>query len=128
MSKILVIDDEKDFTFFVKANLELEGEHKVEVANNGKDGIKAAEHHRPDVILLDIMMPGLSGLDTLKLLKEKETTFQVPVIMLTAKGDEDSKMMAATMFNEDYIVKPVEIEVLKAKIKSVIARRGGRRM
>lgn len=127
MSSILIIDDEKDFTFFVKANLELGGEYKVEVANNGKDGIKAAEHHRPDAILLDIMMPGLSGLDTLKILKEKETTFQIPVVMLTAKGDEESKMMAATMFNEDYIVKPVEIEVLKAKIKSVIARRDGRK-
>lgn len=125
MKKVLVVDDEKDFTFFVKANLELGGEYSVVVTHNGKDGIKAAERDNPEVILLDIMMPGLSGLDTLKILKENEKTFQIPVIMLTAKGDEESRMMAATMFNEEYIVKPVEIDVLKAKIKSVLARRGG---
>ena len=125
MRKILVIDDEKDFAFFVKANLELDGEYAVEVVNNGKDGIKATQRHHPDLILLDIMMPGLSGLDTLKILKEKDETFQIPVIMLTAKGDEESKMTAATMFNEEFIVKPVEVEVLKSKIKNVLERRRG---
>lgn len=128
MRKILIIDDEKDFTYFVKANLEHDGEYAVDVAGNGKDGIKAAERRQPDAILLDIMMPGLSGLDTLKILKEKEATFQIPVIMLTAKGDEESRMMAATMFNEDYVIKPVEIEVLKAKLKSVISRNRNERI
>lgn len=128
MKKILVVDDEKDLTFFLKANLELGGEYSVIVANNAKDGIRAAEHHRPDLILMDIMMPGMDGLEALKVLKENEKTCQIPVIMLTAKGDEGSKETAASSFNEAYIVKPVEIETLKSKIRTILARRGGERI
>ena len=122
MKTILIIDDEKDFTFFVKANLELTGRYKVIMAQNGKDGLRAAQQNKPALILLDVMMPGMDGLEVLKRLKESEKTMHIPVIILTAKGDDDTKMLAATSFNEDFIVKPVELKLLASKVDSVLAR------
>ncbi|MBN1526263.1 MAG: response regulator [Candidatus Omnitrophica bacterium] len=124
MKKILIVDDEKDFCFFVKANLELSSEYKVTVATNGKEGIRAAETHQPDLILLDVMMPGMDGIDVLKILKENKRTIDIPVLMLTAKGDEETKMQAATSYNEGYIVKPVAINDLKGKIEEALSRFG----
>ncbi|MBU1112470.1 MAG: response regulator [Candidatus Omnitrophica bacterium] len=123
MKKILIIDDEEDLAFFVKANLELAGDYQVSTATSGKEGIKLAARFRPDIILLDIMMPAMDGYETLHKLKSEEKTLAIPVIMLTAKADEDSKMKAATLYNEDYLVKPVQIDVLNAKIQEVLTRR-----
>jgi DNA-binding response OmpR family regulator len=123
MRKILIIDDENDLTFFVKANLEMSGKCKVLIASNGKEGIKAASKLKPDVILLDIMMPHMDGFEVLKRLKQSPKTLSIPIIMLSAKGDEDSKMQAASSYNEDYIVKPVQIDALQQKIEEVILRR-----
>lgn len=122
--RVLIIDDEEDLTFFVKANLELSGEYQVLIANSGKDGLKAAQRYKPDIILLDIMMPHMDGFETLKLLKKSTQTLSIPVIMLSAKGDEDSKIQAACSYNDDYVVKPVELGPLKEKIAEVLARKG----
>ena len=123
MKKILMIDDEKDFAMVVKRNLEARGEYSVIVATDGRSGISAAIQHRPDLILLDIIMPGVGGFDVLKELKSKESTVSIPVIMLTAVGTEEAKEKALSMFNEDYITKPVLISDLDAKIKSVLSRK-----
>ena len=123
MKKILIIDDEEDLAFFVKANLELAGDYKVLTATGGKDGIKLAGRFRPDIILLDIMMPGMDGYETLAKLKTDGKTLKIPVIMLTAKADEESKLKASALYNEDYLVKPVQIDVLDAKIQEVLERR-----
>ena len=123
MRTVLIIDDEEDLTFFVKANLELSGEYKVLIASNGKDGIKAAEHLRPDVILLDIMMPQMDGFEVLAKLKKSIKTLSIPVVMLSAKGDDESKIHAASSYNEDYVVKPVQIEFLKEKLDQVLGLR-----
>tara|TARA_B100000315_G_scaffold259771_1_gene317130 strand:- start:3077 stop:3451 length:375 start_codon:yes stop_codon:yes gene_type:complete len=123
MRTVLIIDDEEDLTFFVKANLELSGEYKVIIANNGRDGIKAAEHLKPDVVLLDIMMPQMDGLEVLAKLKKSIKTLSIPVVMLSAKGDDESKVYAASSYNEDYIVKPVQIEFLKEKLDQVLGLR-----
>ncbi len=123
MRKILIIDDEEDLTFFVKANLELAGDYKVLTATSGKEGIKLAERWQPDIILLDIMMPVMDGYETLNELKSGEKTLSIPVIMLTAKSDEDSKLKAARLYNEEYLVKPVQIDILNAKIQEVLKRR-----
>lgn len=122
MRKILIIDDEEDLTFFVKANLELAGDYEVEVAINGKDGIKLASREKFDLILLDIMMPHMDGFDVLEVLKKNKKTLSTPVIMLTAKGDEKSKIKAGSLYDEDYIVKPVQIDFLKAKIDEALKR------
>ena len=123
MKKILIIDDEEDLTFFVKANLELSGEYEVVIATRGKEGVKVAGRYRPDIILLDIMMPQMSGFEVLEHLKKNSATLSIPVIMLSAKGDNDSKLMASSLYNEEYIVKPVKIEDLKNRIEEVLLRR-----
>jgi DNA-binding response OmpR family regulator len=123
MKKVLLIDDEKDFCMFLKKNLEIRGGYTVLVANNGKDGIAAAVRNRPDLILLDIIMPGMSGFDVLKELKERDETTAIPVIMLTAVNKDEAKERALELYNEDYIIKPVLLSDLEAKIKDVLSRR-----
>ncbi|MDD2654934.1 MAG: response regulator [Candidatus Omnitrophica bacterium] len=120
-NSILIIDDEKDFCYFVKKNLELESQYKVIVAAAGGKGIWYAYWHRPQLILLDIIMPGVDGFAVLKKLKENKRTMSIPVIVLTAKNDDECKMQAA-LYSEDYVTKPVEIDALKSKIENVLAK------
>lgn len=123
MKKILIIDDEKDFCYFIKQTIELMGPYQVVVATNGREGLSAASRHRPDIILLDVMMPAMDGLQVLESLKNNEATTSIPVVMLTAVDTDDAKESALELFNEDYIVKPVAISDLKAKIDDVLSRR-----
>lgn len=124
MKKVLIIDDEMDFCHFVQANLQLIGNYKVIIAATGRKGIRTARKHRPDIILLDIMMPGLTGFETLKRLKKSELTWSIPVIMLTAKNDDESQIKATGLYCENYLIKPVNAQVLKAEIEKVLARFG----
>jgi len=120
--KILLIDDEKDLCFFVQQNLKLLGSYEVIIARDGKEGIRAARFHKPELILLDIMMPGLDGFEVAKRLKTDNKTVFMPIIFLTAKGDEESKLKAASLYNDDYIVKPFEMRALKSKIDNLLAK------
>ena len=120
-NKILIIDDEKDFCYFTKANLELFGDYEVIVATSGEKGLRACSKEKPDLILLDIMMPRMDGFELLDRLKRDMKTIHIPVIMLTAKNEEESKIQAAGLYSDDYLVKPVEINVLKSKIDKVLA-------
>lgn len=124
MKKILIIDDEKDFCFFLKQNLELSGGYGVIVATNGKDGIAEAARQKPDLILLDVIMPNMSGFEVLKALKADRVTAGIPVVMLTAVETEETKDRALDLRDEDYVVKPVAISDLKAKVDEVLSRRG----
>ena len=119
--RILIIDDEGDFCRLVKMNLEAMGGFEVVVATNGKTGIELAKKIAPDLILLDILMPGMDGFKVLERLKESGcNTMQIPVVMLSAKTDEASKQRAAQLYNEEYIEKPVEPLDLKTKIEKVL--------
>ncbi len=118
--KILIIDDEEDFCYFAKKNLEAISNYGIIVANKGKKGIQIARKEKPDLILLDIMMPGIDGFEVLKRLKANEKTQNIPVIMLTAKDEDESKIKASGLYCEDYLVKPVEKLVLRAKIQKVL--------
>ncbi|MCK4519729.1 MAG: response regulator [Candidatus Omnitrophica bacterium] len=122
--RILIIDDEEDLNFFVKANLELAGNYEVIIATSGSEGINIASSQEIDLILLDIMMPKMDGFEVLEEIKKFRGTLTIPVVMLTAKGDIGSKIKAAGLYGEDYIVKPVKIEILKAKIDQVLKRTG----
>jgi len=123
--KVLMVDDEEDFSRIVKMNLELlDPDYFVERANCGKEGLKKAGAFQPDVILLDIMMPKMDGFEVLKRLKDNPATSAVPVIMLTAKTDEESKLQASQLYNEDYVTKPIEALDLKAKIEDILGRLG----
>jgi CheY-like chemotaxis protein/VanZ family protein len=124
--RILIIDDEKSICDMVKKGLELMGDFEVSIETRGKGGIRAAKWLRPDLILLDICMPGMDGLEVLKRLKENnKDTITIPVIMLTAVSDGSTKEECARLYDEMYIEKPVEIIVLKAKIDEVLIRRQG---
>ena len=120
-NKILIIDDEEDFCYFVKKNLEAISNYEIITATRGKKGIQIARKKKPDLILLDIMMPGIDGLEVLKRLKKNENTQNIPVIMLTAKDEDESKIKALGSFCDDYIIKPVENVVLKGKIHKVLS-------
>lgn len=122
--RILIIDDEVDFSGLVKMNLELTGDFEVGIAANGKKGIKLAKRIKPDLILLDILMPGMDGFEVLEKLKKHEDTMMIPVVMLTAKGDEASKTKATQLYDELYITKPIEATDLKIKIEEVLERTG----
>jgi len=124
MNEILIIDDEEDFGFFVKSNLQMNDEFHVNVATDGKAGLKIAEEVRPDLILLDVMMPKMDGHQVLKKLKANKKTQQIPVIMLTAKNDEDSIAEAIGSFSEQYIIKPIEMATLESKIRTVLRNHG----
>ncbi len=125
-AKILLVDDENEFCVAVKKNLEIMGNFKVFIANNGKEGLSLAESIRPDVIILDIMMPGIDGFEVLKKIKTNKNTIAIPVIMLTARGDEASKIKAARLYDEAYLTKPIEANDLKSKIEEVLKIRGSK--
>ncbi len=120
--KILLIDDEENFCFLVKQNLEETNEFTVEYANDPDKGIKLAKKIIPDVILLDITMPKKSGLQVLEIIKQDSKTMAIPIVMLTALSDDKTKLKASYLYGDDYIVKPVSFDVLKAKIDEVIDR------
>ena len=120
--KILIIDDELDFSKLVKKNLELIGDFEVAIAENGKQGLASVKKLKPDLILLDIMMPHMDGFKVLEKLKTDEDTSEIPVVMLSAKGDEASKLKASELYDEYYITKPIEALDLKKKIEDVLKR------
>ncbi|MBL7170482.1 MAG: response regulator [Candidatus Omnitrophica bacterium] len=122
LTRILIIDDEENFCKLVKMNLELLGDLSVTIATNGKMGIKLAKKTKPDLILLDMLMPGMKGLEVLERLKKDENTMAIPVVMLSAIGDEPSKTRAMELYDEEYITKPIDGPQLKAKIEEVLRR------
>lgn len=124
MKKILIIDDEEGFRFFVKTNLELRGDYEVIAASGGEEGIRLVEEHKPDLVLLDILMPGIDGLETLKRLKENKNTKSIPVLMLTAISDDEIRIKALYLRNDGYIIKPFEISELEDKIERLLYRDG----
>lgn len=120
--KVLVVDDEKDIVDLIKYNLEKENEFIVSTANNGKQALELASSDKPDLILLDIMMPELNGFDVCKKLKSDNTTSKIPVIFLTAKENEIDEIVGLELGADDYIQKPISPRKVIARIKSVIRR------
>lgn len=120
--KILIIEDEEDLVKGLKINLVDEG-YKVDYALDGKLGLKKALSEKPELILLDIMLPGMSGLDICKELRAKK--LDIPILMLTAKGEEIDKVIGLEMGADDYISKPFSIRELLARVKAHL-RRGNR--
>ena len=118
--KILIIDDEKDFGYFLKFNLELIKKFKVYTATNGKAGIKTAVRKKPDLIILDIMMPGIDGFEVLTELKQNVKTTSIPVFMMTALDQDEPKVQACGLYCADYLTKPIEMGELIRKISNVL--------
>jgi two-component system, OmpR family, alkaline phosphatase synthesis response regulator PhoP len=119
--KILVIDDEMNIVELLKYNLVSNG-YKVSYALNGRDGLNLAQESKPDLILLDIMLPEMDGFDVCKEMKKSRETQGIPIIMLTAKGDEFDKILGLELGADDYITKPFSVRELLARIKVVLRR------
>ena len=118
--KILIIEDEKDLVKGLKINLVDEG-YEVDYALNGKVGLEKALTEKPDLILLDIMLPGMNGLEICKELRRKN--MDIPILMLTAKGEEIDKVIGLEMGADDYISKPFSIRELLARVKAHLRRK-----
>ncbi len=118
---ILVIDDDSAICRMVQAGLERDGQYQVIFSTDPKKGISEARRQRPDLILLDITMPGMDGLEVLKRLKAKQETVGIPVLMLTAVGDEGAKQRARYLYNDDYLVKPVSLQVLRDRVAKTLS-------
>jgi two-component system alkaline phosphatase synthesis response regulator PhoP len=119
---ILAIDDEQDILDLLSYNLSKEG-FRVAAVTTGEEGIRAARAAVPDLILLDLMLPGIDGLEVCRTLKEDARTRQVPIIMLTAKGEEADLVTGLELGADDYITKPFSPRVLLARLRAVLRRR-----
>ncbi|MGA2774450.1 MAG: response regulator [Candidatus Omnitrophota bacterium] len=118
---ILIVEDEKDIVKMLDYNLKKEG-YKTLVAHDGEDAIDMANTKLPDLILLDLMLPGLDGLEVCKQLKLERKTASIPVIMLTAKAQESDKVVGLELGADDYVTKPFSPRELIARIKAVLRR------
>jgi two-component system, OmpR family, alkaline phosphatase synthesis response regulator PhoP len=119
---ILVVEDEDDIQELVRYNLAKEG-YRVAQALSGEEGFKAAKSSNPDLIVLDLMLPGLDGLEICRLLKADPKTSHMPIVMLTAKGEEADVVTGLELGADDYITKPFSPKVLIARLRAVLRRK-----
>jgi two-component system phosphate regulon response regulator PhoB len=118
---VFIAEDETSIVTLLKYNLEKEG-HKVSYSENGEDALKQIKDKHPDLILMDWMLPDLSGVEICKNLKKDKKYNDIPVIMLTAKGEEEDKLRAFDTGADDYVTKPFSQKELSARIKSLLRR------
>ncbi|MCX5700639.1 MAG: response regulator [Candidatus Omnitrophica bacterium] len=123
---VLFIDDELDYGALIKAHLPAIGNFEVVCAHNGKEGLKLAGNIKPDIILLDIVMPDLDGFEVLEKLKKDNKTMAIPVIMLSGLDDDNVRIKASGLYDEGYITKPADSYQIKAKIEETLKIRGAR--
>lgn len=119
--KILVIEDDYSIQELLRYNLE-NNRYEVIVAEAGDEGYKIALNILPDIILLDLMIPGIDGLEVCKMIRMNEKTKRIPIIMVTAKGEELDKVLGLELGADDYITKPFSIKELIARIRTVMRR------
>jgi two-component system, OmpR family, alkaline phosphatase synthesis response regulator PhoP len=120
--KILVIDDEEDILELVRYNLAKEG-YRVACVTSGEQALREVKEGAPDLILLDLMLPGLDGLDACRRLKSDPVTSIIPIIMLTAKGEDADIVTGLELGAEDYVTKPFSPRVLLARLKACLRRK-----
>jgi two-component system alkaline phosphatase synthesis response regulator PhoP len=120
--RILIIEDEEDIRELIRYTLDREGFGVSEVGT-GEEGLRSAADRNPDLVLLDLMLPGKDGLSVCRELKGDEATRNIPVIMVTARGEESDIVAGLELGAEDYVVKPFSPKVLAARIRSVLRRR-----
>ncbi len=122
MAKVLVVDDEPDAVELVSFNLKAAG-YEVVTADDGNEAIKRARQHAPDLVLLDVMLPEVDGLEVCKLLRRDPVTSGVPIIMLTAKAAEIDRVLGLELGADDYMTKPFSPRELILRVKNLLKRR-----
>ena len=119
--QILVIEDEEDILEIITYNLTNEG-YRVAGVTSGEDGLKAAKNAPPNLIVLDLMLPGIDGLEVCKILKHDDRTAHIPIVMLTAQGEETDIVTGLELGADDYITKPFSPRVLIARVRALLRR------
>jgi DNA-binding response OmpR family regulator len=119
--RVLVVDDERDIVDLVRYNLNKNG-YEALVATDGKEAIELATRELPDLIVLDLMLPGLHGTEVARRLKGDPRTAHIPIVMLTAKGEETDVVVGLTLGADDYVTKPFSMKILLARLASVLRR------
>jgi two-component system, OmpR family, phosphate regulon response regulator PhoB len=123
-SRILIIEDERALTKVLAYNLQREG-YEVTVAHDGQEGLQKAQTHPPDLIILDLMLPTVDGLEVCRELRASEPTRTVPILMLTAKAEETDQVVGFSLGADDYVTKPFSVKVLLQRIKALQRRAEG---
>jgi two-component system phosphate regulon response regulator PhoB len=121
-ARILVVEDEEDLLELVRFNLAREG-YQVQGLARGEEALRAVRAQPPDLLLLDLMLPGMDGLELCRLLRADEATRALPIVMLTAKGEESDVVAGLELGADDYITKPFSPRVLLARVRAVLRRR-----
>ncbi len=120
--RILVIDDEEDVLNFITYNLKKDG-YQIETAENGREGLDKAREFKPDLILLDVMMPDLDGIEVCRQLREDEDFDNTMIAFLTARGEDYTQVAALDHGGDDFIVKPIRPNVLRSRLKALLRRK-----
>jgi two-component system phosphate regulon response regulator PhoB len=121
MAKVLIVEDEEPLTLLLRYNLEAEG-YSVESVARGDDAETRLREVQPDLVLLDWMLPGLSGIELCRRLRARSETERLPVIMLTARGEEGERIRGLSVGADDYVVKPFSIPELMARVRAILRR------
>jgi two-component system phosphate regulon response regulator PhoB len=121
MARILIIEDERDLQTVLEYNFRQAG-HEVLQALRGEEGLRLAREHHPDLVCLDLMLPDSSGLDVCKTLKRDPATKDVPILMLTAKGEEIDRVVGFELGADDYVTKPFSVRELLLRIQAILRR------
>jgi phosphate regulon transcriptional regulator PhoB len=121
MKRILVVDDEKDIVELISYNLEKEG-FAVAQAYDGEAALKNVKTQKPDLMILDLMLPKMNGLDVCRVIRGNAETAGLPIIMLTAKGEEVDKVIGLEIGADDYMTKPFSVKELIARVRSILRR------
>ncbi len=119
MTRVLIVEDNADLAYGLRNNLEIEG-YQVDVAEDGPKGLAEARRHPPDVLLLDLMLPGADGFRVLKTLRDEGARF--PVLILTARGEESDKVRGLKLGADDYVTKPFGVLELLARVEALLRR------
>ena len=122
MPKVIIIEDDPDIAGLVEHYLSADG-FRVHIAANGAEGLKQVKASPPDLLVLDLMLPGLDGLDICKALRAAPATAALPILVLTAKGEESDKVIGLELGADDYLTKPFSPKELVARVKSLLRRR-----
>ncbi len=120
-AKILIVEDEDPLSLLLRYNLEAEG-YSVEAVARGDEAEMRLKEAQPDLLLLDWMLPGLSGIELCRRLRAKPETLRLPIIMLTARGEESERIRGLSLGADDYVVKPFSVPELMARIRTVLRR------
>ena len=123
--RVLVVEDEQDIAALIKHALERSGDAQVDVVGSGDTALRAVADHAPDLVILDINLPVLSGTEVCRVMRAKPETANTPIIMLTARTSESDRVAGLDLGADDYVTKPFSLRELSARVRAVLRRRNG---